>query len=132
MATNPTGAGSSVELSKFRFSGKDNSIGHKIKIIKDKQLVTKVWCKLCAKQSKAIQSHPTCKGPARKAMLAYVNGTSYVAKCKIMRHLSGKAHSIINWAEQGTKSEDASLETISLANQTKITTSMDNAAKEAH
>ena len=34
MATNPTGAGSSVELSIFRSWGKDNVIGHEIKIIK--------------------------------------------------------------------------------------------------
>ena len=102
MATNPTSTGSSVELSLFRSWGKDNVIGHEIKIRNDKQLVTKVWRKLCAKQSKAIQSHPSCKGPARKAMLVYVNGTPYVAKCNVMQHLSGKAHSVAIWAEQGT------------------------------
>ena len=66
MAINSTGTGSSVELSIFRSWGKDNVIGHEIKIINDKQLVTKVCCKLCARRSKAIQSHPSCKGPARK------------------------------------------------------------------
>ena len=66
MATNSTGTGSSVELSVFRSWGKDNVIGHEIKIRNDKQLVTKVWCKLCTRHSKAIQSHPSWKGPARK------------------------------------------------------------------
>ncbi len=130
MAASSTG--STVELSTFKSWGKENVIGYDVKTINDKQHVTRVWCKLCRKHSKDIQSHPTCKGPARRAMLAYVDGTSYVAKCNVMRHLSGKAHLIAIWAEQGTTSEQRLSEDAIGAHQTKITTSIDNAAREAY
>ena len=70
-------------------------------------------------------------------MLAYVDGTACVAKCNVMRHLSGKAHLIAIWAEEGTKSEQrlsegATLATSLGAHQAKITTSLENAAREAY
>ena len=137
MAASSAGSTHSVELSTFKSWGKENVIGYEVETINDKHQVTKVWCKLCRRHSKDIQSHPTCKGPARKAMLAYVDGTAYVAKCNVMRHLSGKAHLIAIWAEEGTKSEQrlsegASLATSLGAHQAKITTSLENTAREAH
>ena len=38
----------------------------------DSQYVTQVWCKICRSNANAIQLHPSCRGPARMAMLAYV------------------------------------------------------------
>ncbi len=65
MATSFSGsasvAGSTVELTTFKSKGKDNIIWHELTLIKNKQRITKVWCKLCRKYSKDIQSHPTCK-----------------------------------------------------------------------
>ena len=43
--------------------------------------VTKIWCRVCERNKDAILIHPTCKGPAKKAMMTFVNGTINVQGC---------------------------------------------------
>ena len=66
------GTDSTAEWSAFKSWGKGSEIGLEVEIIDKKQQVAKVWCKLCRRNSKAIQSYSTCKGSCRKAMLACV------------------------------------------------------------
>ena len=76
----------------------------------------------------------------QKSGVSYAQGTerpfsnSSLVKAQLERQCWRMVteHSIAIWAYQATKSEDVSLETTSLATQTKITTSIDNAAREVH
>eukprot|EP00112_Aurelia_sp_Birch-Aquarium-sp1_P010898 Seg2305.5 transcript_id=Seg2305.5/GoldUCD/mRNA.D3Y31 product="Zinc finger protein 862" protein_id=Seg2305.5/GoldUCD/D3Y31 len=60
-------------------------------------MVTFIWCKLCAKHKDAILRNPLCKGNAKTAVEAYINGTNFVSKWNIDRHLEGKGHA---WATE--------------------------------
>ena len=68
----------------------------------------------------------------------YVHGTSNVAKCNVLRHLSGKAHQIAITADQGKPADqriasgDGIPESPSIKRQIKITTSMDKMALDSY
>ena len=85
--------GNSVELRTFEnYSfAKDNIIGFKTEAKGNKTFVNFVWCKLCAKHSSTIYRNPLCKGSGKKAADNFVNGTNYVSKWTIERHL-GKSN----------------------------------------
>ena len=53
-------------------------------------MVTLVWCKLCAKHKASILLNPLCKGSAKTAVEAYINGTNFVKKSNIDRHFEGE------------------------------------------
>ena len=81
--------GLSVEFSTFECYGKNAIIGHKKVERNEKTFVNFVWCKLCAKHKNIILSNPCCKGSARTAIESYINGTNFVSKWNIERHLQG-------------------------------------------
>ena len=113
-------------------------IGHELTEDNGTQYVTKVWCKICRKYEKAIELHPSFRGLAKTAILAYVHGTSNVAKCNVLRHLSGKAHQIAITTDQGKPADqriasgDGIPESPSIKRQMKITTSMDKMALDSY
>ena len=79
-------SGLSVELQTFERYGKSAIIGHKTSERDGKIFVNQIWCKLCAKHKQIILSNPACKGSARTALEAYINGTIFVSKWNIERH----------------------------------------------
>ena len=87
MATKSKGL--AVESSTFEKYGKSYVIGSKTEVRNAKNMVTFIWCKLCAKHKDAILRNPLCKGNAKTAVEAYINGTNYVSKWNIDRHLEG-------------------------------------------
>ena len=116
--------------------GKRNIIGYKTAEIKNRLYVVEVWCLLCRKHEQAIKISPACRGPARKAMLSYVHGTSYVSKCNVTRHLTGKAHQVAIEADQSCPLEQRILKNSAVVSsgpkQTRIMVSMETAAQEAY
>ena len=84
-------SGISVELRTFECYGKSAIIGHKTSERDGKIFVYQIWCKLCAKHKHIILSNPACKGSARTALEAYINGTNFVSKWNIEWHLQGKS-----------------------------------------
>ena len=90
MATNKSVSGASVELRTFEKYGKSSVIGHKTIEKDNKTFVNFVWCKLCTKHKVVILSNPSCKGSARIAVQSYINGTNFVSKWTIDRHLQSK------------------------------------------
>ena len=125
-----------VELLTFNSWGKENIIGYKMAEIKNRLYVVEVWCVLCRKHEQAIKISPACRGLARKAMLWYVHGTSYVLKCNVTRHLTGKAHQVAIEADQSCPLEQRILKNSAVVSsgskQTRITVSMETAAQEAY
>ena len=101
--------GNRVALSTFKGWGKEEIIGYKTENEDGKCFVNFVYCKVCTRNKGAISSHPTCKGEARKAMLSYVEGTKFVSKHTIQRHISSKAHSIALEAERAKPQNDCIL-----------------------
>ena len=39
-----------------------------------------VWCKVCQCNENALFQHPNCKGPLKKSVKSYIEGTSFVSK----------------------------------------------------
>ena len=89
-----TGKGSKVDLLTFKKWGKDGVIGYKTVSIDNREFVNFVWCKVCARNKDALLHHPNCKGPVKKAIQAYVDGTNFVTKHNVHRHLNGEGHRI--------------------------------------
>ena len=69
--------------------------GFKSEKVDGSDRVTFVWCKLCAKHKDAILIRPQCKGSARKALQQYIEGTTYVSKWNMERHIQGKKFCIL-------------------------------------
>ena len=84
--------GNKVHLSTFMKWGVNDVIGHKFVEENGSRLVNFIWCTLCAKNKAAILQHPNCKGPVKESVMAYINGTSFVTKHSVMRHISGEGH----------------------------------------
>ena len=72
------GKGNSVSLRTFNYWGKSDVFGNKISVVDGREMVTFMWCKLCAKYKEQISSH--LKGVARTSALSMADGTNYVAK----------------------------------------------------
>ena len=69
-------------------------IGYKVEKVNGRELVNFVWCKVCARNKDALLTHPNCKGTVKKSVNAYVDGTNYVTKHNVTRHLEGESHRI--------------------------------------
>eukprot|EP00117_Sycon_ciliatum_P008181 scpid79301/ scgid10997/ len=86
--------GNSVQVSTFLSWNVGDSIGHDVERVGGKDMVTKVWCKLCAKHSDKIRSSSQLRGKALADMLKFVEGTNYVTKHAVTRHLSASKVSV--------------------------------------
>ena len=77
--------GNRVELSTFLTWSVSEIIGYKTvdNASVSKTYVNHVWCKVCAKNKTKIMNHPSLKGNAKKAALAFVNGTNTVTKYQV-------------------------------------------------
>ena len=83
-----------VQVSTFLKWGVTDTIGHKSETQQGKVLVVEVWCKLCRAHSVQIQIDSRLRGQARKEIDKNVNGTSFVTKHTVNRHLGSLAHRI--------------------------------------
>ena len=79
---------------------------NKIEPVDEKVFVNFVYCKVCTKNKDAISSDPSWKGEAKKALLSFVDGTNFVTKHTVFRHLTSKAHSIAVEAEKARPTEE--------------------------
>ena len=69
-----------VEL--FLFVGKGTN--HSLQEEKDfRKIVTKIWCKVCAKHKDEILNNPALKGVAATVTKAFISGTNSVAKHQV-------------------------------------------------
>ncbi len=86
--------GNKVDLETFKKWGKDGVIGFKTIEENSRRYVNFVWCKVCARNKDSLIAHPNCKGSIKKAVKAYIDGTNYVTKHNVTRHLEGDGHRI--------------------------------------
>ena len=98
--------GNKVELQTF-LNWKKPEIGFVVVEISKKSYVTKIWCKLCAKNSEKIKQRSSCKGSVKKSVEAFIIGTNVVTKYQVDRHLSGEIHKIAV-CEEGKLPENVS------------------------
>ena len=96
--------GSSVEQITFKAWQKDEILWFKTEEKNNKKYV--IRCLVCARNKDIISAHPACHGPAKKAMLSYIQGTNFVKKHNVIRHLEGKAHSIALEVEAGKDKDE--------------------------
>ena len=66
------------ELKTFLSWGKSESIGHQVENIDGKELVTKIWCKLCARYKDHLQKDASKKGAIVNSLKAFIDGTNAV------------------------------------------------------
>ena len=71
-----------------------------------KKMVNFVWCKVCAQYKEPILSK--VKGSAKTSALSFINGTNFVTRHSVMRHLNGgtgSGHHIVLVLERGKPKE---------------------------
>ena len=124
--------GNGVSLATFKSWGKEGVIGYKTCEINHKQVVNFVWCLVCAQNKDAVLVHPSCRGPAKKAMLSYIEGTSFVSKHTVERHLAGKAHNISLEAESAKDDDERLPIDLTVTKQPKINSILLSTSKEAY
>ena len=74
----------SKELSTFPSWQKENIIGYQLEEKNNRSLVTKIWCKLCAKhKSKILQDPSQNKGAVASSLTAFTEGTNVVTKYQV-------------------------------------------------
>ena len=77
--------GNSVALRTFE-SWKNSAVfGRKTETKEGREMVTFMWCKLCAKYKHEISAH--LKGVALKSALSMADGTSYVSGHSVSKQL---------------------------------------------
>ena len=69
--------GNSVSLKTF-LNWDAKMFGKKVEIVDGQEMVTLMWCKLCAKYKAEIERH--LKGVAKTSALSMAQGTNFVAK----------------------------------------------------
>ena len=100
MAEDDKIGGNSVQLTTFLKWSMGNDIGHIVNSSSGRPMVTRVWCKLCAKYIDRITRDPRIRGRAAKEAEVYAHGTSSVTKHNVSRHLSSK---VSNFGIDNTK-----------------------------
>ena len=91
-----------VNLSTFLSWKKEGVIGYKTEKLEGKKVVNFVWCKICARYKETILSR--LKGSVKVSALAFIDGTNFVTKHSVTRHLDGKpgtCHQIALELERG-------------------------------
>ena len=78
-----------MDLATFMKWGKDGVIGYKTITVDQRVYVNFVWCKVCKRNR-----HPNCKGPVKKSVKSYIEGTNFVSKHTVHRHLESEGHRI--------------------------------------
>ena len=78
-----TQKGITNELSTFLSWGKEQIIGYKSEGKDFREIVTKIWCKVCAKHKGEILNNPTLKGVAATVVKAFISGTNSVTKHQV-------------------------------------------------
>ena len=82
--------GSKVDIMTFKKWGNRGVIGCKTVSLENRNFVNFAWCKVCRRNKDAILLHSNC--PVKKSVLAYIDGTNYVSKHNVHRHLDGEGH----------------------------------------
>ena len=92
--------GNSVELTTFKKWDLSQTFGHKTEMRNEREMVTFVWCKICARNKPAVIQHPNCKGPIKISVMAFINGTNFVTKHTLTRHQASEGHRIATTCEK--------------------------------
>ena len=71
------------ELSSFFLLGREQIIAYKSEEKDFRKIVTKIWCKVCAKHKDEILNNPALKGVAATVTKAFISGTNSVAKHQV-------------------------------------------------
>ena len=85
-----------VQLSTFKSWNVDKSFGYTTFTREDgKEMIKKLWCKTCSKYVDKILASPSLRGKAKSEVKTYVQGTEYVSKHTVFRHLEAKVSELI-------------------------------------
>lgn len=79
-----------VQLSTFRRWRVDDEFDITKETIDGSVYVTKISCKICKTHGKNITRDPRMRGVVTKNMRAFIDGTTFVSKHTVTRHLAGK------------------------------------------
>ena len=83
----------SVQLSTFLKWKIHDTVGGPIGFLSDKtedgkEVISKIWCRICAKHYEKIFTDSRIKGAAKSELKTYVEGTTFITKHNANRHLS--------------------------------------------
>ena len=92
--------GNSVQLSTFKKWPVGTVIGYKTNNINSREMVTEVWCKLCARHAEKIKLDSRIKGKILSEVDRYVTGSKFVTKWTVLRHLESVQHKVAMEQEQ--------------------------------
>jgi hypothetical protein len=82
-----------VQLATFNRWGVSNYIGVVIQKEDDgRVVVSKVWRKTCSRHIAEIVKDPKIRGQARMEIQRYVEGTTFVTKHSVTRHMSSQVN----------------------------------------
>lgn len=79
-----------VQLSTFLSWGLTDFYRFKTHKEQGKEVVSLLWCKICAKYPEAVEREPTLRGKAKADAHRFITGTDHVTKSSVTRHLDGK------------------------------------------
>ena len=81
------GGGKSVQLATFLRWNVADTFGFETKTESGGvEMVTKVWCKVCAKHVDALRRSMEIRGKAKEDAMKFVQGTTFVTKHTVTRH----------------------------------------------
>ena len=76
-----------VQLSTFQGWSLGGKIGYKTAEVKGRTYISLAWCKICARHSDKVLKDHRLKGNAKQEFLKFVEGTRFITKHTITRHL---------------------------------------------
>ena len=83
--------GNAVQLSTFLKWGIPSEIlAYETETRDGRTIVGKVVCKLCTTYYQEIRQDSSIKGQAKNEVVTYINGTNFVTKHSVFRHINGQ------------------------------------------
>ena len=69
---------------------------YKTEIIDGMTYMVKIYCKMCVKHINSVERDDKMKGVARAGMRTYVDGSAFITKHNVNRHINGLRYNIIS------------------------------------
>ena len=83
--------GKKIPLCTFLKWNVEEVFDYKTEIIDGMTYVVKIYCKMCVKHIHSVERDDKMKGVARAGMRTYVDGSAFITKHNVNRHINGKS-----------------------------------------
>ena len=90
-----TDHGKKMNVNTFLKWNVQNIFDYETETVEGTSYVIKIKCTMCVKHIDSIERDDRLKGVARQGMRTYVDGSNFITKHNVNRHINGKLSSII-------------------------------------